>query len=82
MTLSRKANVHNIATPPKEDKATAKGIKHKKFGEIHITAFRDTFVDRRTQRHPQTVGLKIKSEKNGWMDRQTDVWSQVQQLPC
>jgi len=41
MTSSTKLEVHNtsIATPSEEDRATAMGNKHKKFGEVQQCRF-------------------------------------------
>ena len=49
MTSSIKPEVHNITTPPQEDRAPAIGNTHKKFGEDRTCSSEDIIADRQTR---------------------------------
>ena len=55
MTLSVKPEVHNITTPPEEDRATAIGNMHKKLGEHRTCSSEDMIVDKHTHRQTDTL---------------------------
>jgi len=50
MSPSIKPTVHNIATPPQEDRATNIGNMREKFGDDRTCSSRDMLADRQTDR--------------------------------
>jgi len=54
MTSSVKSEVHDIATPPEDDRATVTGDLYTKFRADRSSGSRDMFDNRQTDRQTQT----------------------------